>query len=386
MDKHKIIELRNEPKEDKVTVGSAELQRTTTIETGGNLQQDLSVSYNGEILGGALWTFKPDGTSDLHLDALDHRWQNLQWEFKIMMEQANFYNHIKGRDDDSDSNPLLPQFLTEIAHPLLAKPMSDENFAAGGGDAKVGPVTTDADRFTALRNAAAHTDGIELDKFEMSIMALNDTLYQAMGVYSKGIGEDEGHDHEHDELQFTAGQDEDDDSHDDEDHDEKAEAWRGDQHPEVKDQFGDDDKEERESWRGDGEPEEGKLSFLMTDYAVYVSDFANAANRVWMAAAERIYHNKPVTQDAYTMPLHNMQLSIKQSERAYKKLKSASQEAMGENNYELRPAFELLEDEKKGAIIRMQKMMDMASKPAQLEAIIKKSMNKQRDGRKDLGI
>jgi hypothetical protein len=223
---------------------------------------------------------------------------------------------------------------------------------------------------------------IPLDNFENQIRSLNARAYGAVALYDKiMLGDDK------DELQLTAA----DNEYDDE------EAWRGktddDDTPSPEEQECEEcvadeseawkesletDESEKEPWQDeDFDPDDErdeKIDDLLEDYVNYVVDFSHVANRLWMDAVVQIKNGQPVTLNSNQ--IDGLKEIMRDTRKAYETFKEAAENTAA-GQYELKPVFEHLEDEKYGTLARMQKLISMASRPKQLEETIKKALTKE---------
>lgn len=366
---------KNDPlRAETATSGDLSLERVTYVEPGGKLSQDLSLAYKGEIVTGSMWTFEPRASHDRHLSVLDFHWKHLREEFVEAAEQMAYYFHVKtGGSEDGDRQHVFNWDAIFNLSFLLHQPMPDEELAQGTRQHKHYPLSCISQRLAAMRTAAK-TCKIKTDRFEQAIMSLSKKAFSAVALYDQQTtgGEDD------DELQYTAGENEFDDdewreNNEDGPGDSEEDEWmrhqRQQQHRQSLEPWQDED------YDVDAEKEDKADTFLH-DYVNYVVDFTNVANQIWMKAVMQIQDRQPVTVDQGA--LDTMQSVMHDTQAAYMRFKEATQD-MAIGSYELQPVYEMLEDHKNGIQAKMQKIMSIASRPQELETIVKQGLPKARD-------
>jgi hypothetical protein len=252
---------------------------------------------------------------------------------------------------------------------VQGKQKSDSDDAKSDND---DPLTTISDRLHAMRCAGEDND-YKLDRFEQLIMDAESQMQRIRNAYN-----DDGRE---DGLQLTAGGPEEGEdwrgeADDPEAHD--PEAWRGDIHVHDETSYADSEDDEPSLWEESDDPDEERetdADFAMLKMSLFVERFTYAANKIWTDSAAMIHRGVKLQQNTEMIDL--MKTFRDKTRKAYSQFCDVV-DGSAMSQYELKPVFELFEDEKEGPIAKMQKAIDMASKPAMLEAVIKKDMTKQR--------
>jgi hypothetical protein len=379
-EKPEFMTLRDNEK----VAGKLSLERQVYVMKDGLLEQNLSLNERDIPFDSREWQFTAKGSHDTLLAGLDKHWKRLKHEFDTLAEEAAFYHHAKTNspiEGDESRREFVVQTAATLSDHMLRQEIPDEELEQAKISEKHYPVITISQRMDAMRTTAKKMK-IPLDNFENQIRSLNARAYGAVALYDKiMLGDDK------DELQLTAA----DNEYDDE------EAWRGktddDDTPSPEEQECEEcvadeseawkesletDESEKEPWQDeDFDPDDErdeKIDDLLEDYVNYVVDFSHVANRLWMDAVVQIKNGQPVTLNSNQ--IDGLKEIMRDTRKAYETFKEAAENTAA-GQYELKPVFEHLEDEKYGTLARMQKLISMASRPKQLEETIKKALTKE---------
>ncbi len=345
---------------DDLVINDFSMEIDTYIEDK-HLYVDLSFSWKGTIISGKLKKFSPNNSYDPYLSVIKHHWDNICDECIEIYELISLYHNIKSRDEKILDGMMLHVFM-DLAESLLDNFPPKEDLEGGIRDHRFYPLTGISHRLRAIRDTTEDFDRIRLDRFEKYIHEVHKKSLSALKLFEKatGIGDDER------DLQLTAGESEFEDEDD----------WRDKDEDDVSEKDGD---REIEPWEDEDydpdEEREDEVDNLLENYVDNVADFVRAANFIWMEAVEKISEGQPVTENTeYIEKMKNARDAV---DAAYANFKQATED-MAIAVFELKPLYELLEDEKRGPMARMDKLISLASRPAQLEKVIKEGMQKER--------
>jgi len=383
MSKAKFRTLRDEP---PFLAGGVELKREVYITDTGKLTQELSMIFaDAEHVISRKADFKTDDTNlDDHLAMLDAHWSILKNEFKEIMEQAATYYTIKKQNGTDVDYEVSARFLDWLAPSLLEIETLKDDASRGKFGISFSSITTLNERLESFRRHAKKM-GVELDSFEKAIMGLRKRFRKAEDAFEDQMdGEDDDSDMDDDDFQFVTGDDGDDEDAESwrgDEHKANDESWRGDEHLET--EWNEEEKDEHEQGVDDGDEAEGdnELTRLLRVYEYHLTDFIEAANRVWLDAASHIYNDEPVTKDERDLEI--MRTMMQDSAQAYDEFKAELRdEGLA---YDFRKGLDILENEEKGPTVIMQNIINTASSPSRLKIMIEKLIAKQNNDEMELG-
>ena len=370
-------------RDEKLTVDGIILSRETLLAKDGKLSQELSITYpDSEHLSSRKFcTDNADFNKDNLLAIFDAHWDALKKEFKEIIEQANDYYRIKGINKGNGDIKICTAFLDDLSASLLEMQALDD-ISTGEFDKSQLPLTTLNQRLDSFRHNAKLMD-IELDSFEKAIISLKSRFRKAEGFFEdvlEGASDDDNGSNNN--LQFTSDADDTADNDTNwrgDQHLENDESWRGDEHP--KDAEYDDPGKPKDGYDDDmyGQEQDG-LSPLLASYQDHIADFIKAANEIWQNTAHQIHHHEPVTKDERNLEI--MRAMLEDSIITYNEFKTALKEEGAV--YDFRKCIRLLEDEEKGPMPKMRKILGTASNPRLLKILIEKSITKQKND--DMGL
>ena len=349
-------------RDEKFTIDGILLSRETWLAEDGQLFHELSITHPDSTCKSlGKYNFQTDATNlDSHLSLFDEHWGIFKKEFKQIIEEADLYFKIK------QNNNKVEHQISDLKHlPLAMLGNPFENVEEDEFHISKLPLMNLSERLEAFRYNAVEM-GLKLDPFEESIRALKSRFRTAEGFFE--------------DAEIERGFSESD--YDNDDDEDENEDWRGDEHEEDEedDDISNEQMEEIANFFASAHPDE-KLAHLLTTYETHLDYFTDAANLTWLNATNQIYHNQPVTKDERSLEM--MQSALEDSIVAYDKFRTTLQEEGLAGDYTA--CTEYLEDEEKGTVAKMQKMIATASSPKRLEAIIGQSIVKQRQEERRFG-